>query len=392
MPDTPLVIWVNSPPHVERGAFMFLEEHWPAGVIYAVLGELRAERKLMGWGDVADPNPVAFRVRGSNSVEQFCDAVFREYPEAFHLVAGLSSITGRALSRIVRLSPPERVAVFSERPGVFGPLLQRVAKRLVQPVKYRWLVRRFRRHVGLLLPLGQSGVERFVRYGWPREKTAPFMYCPPAQSTSVPIGEIKHSVRFLYVGRISRYAKGTDILMKASSLLRGNWRVTIVGGHGDLVDIVREWSATRPNVDFKGAAAPDKVSKLIAEHDVCIVPSRVDGWNVVVNEAINGGRGTITTNTVGSDELITQSGAGFVVQAGSAWRLAAAMQQVIDDPSLAATWSWRAVEYAPLISPATVGRYLFEVLQNVAQQTPAPSPGAPWLHYRRDEHQRGPTG
>lgn len=379
MLDIPLVIWVNSPPHVERGAFMYLEEHWSAGVVYAVLGELRAERKLMGWGKDVEMNQTVFRARGSASVEHFCDEIQREYPDAFHLVAGLSSVAGRALSRLVRSSPPERVAVVSERPGVHGPLPLRIAKRLGQPFKYRWLVRRFRNQVGILLPLGSAGIERFLKYGWPIQKAAPFMYCPPAQWQPTTTGSREGAVRFLYVGRLSRYAKGTDILLKAANLLHGNWRLTIVGGHGDLVDEVEEWSASRANVDFAGAASPNEVSRLIGQNDVCIVPSRVDGWNVVVNEAIYAGRGIIVTNAVGSDELISESGAGFVVEAGSARTLAAAMQRVVDDPSLAKTWSERALDYAPLISPDTVGRYLLEVLQAVASQKPGPIRGAPWL-------------
>lgn len=379
MLDIPLVIWVNSPPHVERGAFMYLEEHWSAGVVYAVLGELRAERKAMGWGNDADVSRTVFRVRGSNTVEQFSEEILRAYPGAFHLVAGMSSATGRALSRIVSSSPPERVAVFSERPGVHGPLHLRVAKRLGQPIKYRWLARRFRNQVGILLPLGSAGVNRFLRYGWPRQDVAPFMYCPPVQREATTIDRTERAVRFLYVGRLSRYAKGTDILLETADLLQGNWHLTIVGGHGDLVDEVEDWSASRANVHFAGAASPSKVSELIAQHDVCIVPSRVDGWNVVVNEAIYVGRGAIVTNAVGSDELIAESGAGFVVEAGSARRLAAAMQQVIDDPSLAKTWSERAVDYAPLISPNTVGRYLLELLQAVATQSSSPRRCAPWL-------------
>jgi len=370
---------------------MYLEDHWSAGVVYAVLSELRAERKAMGWGTDADMGKTVLRARGSSSVEQFCDEILHAYPGAVHLVAGLSNVTGRALSRIVRVSPPERVAVFSERPAVYGPLSRRVAKRLVQPVKYRWLVRRFRRQVGLLLPLGLAGIERFLRYGWPKEKAAPFMYCPPVQRQPIPIGHPKGTTRFLYVGRLTRYTKGTDILLKAVDLLHGNWRLTIVGAHGDLVDEVKKWSALRANVDLAGAVSPSKVSELMGEYDVCIVPSRVDGWNVVVNEAIYAGRGVIVTNAAGSDELIAESGAGFVVEAGSARRLAAAMQQVIDDPSLPRTWNERAVNYAPLISPSSVGEYLFDLLQAAATQTPAPWRTAPWLGSQGDEEWGGPA-
>lgn len=380
MLDIPLVIWVNSPPHVERGAFAYLEEHWSRRVIYAVLGELRAERKAMRWGDDADTSRAVFRERGSDSIEQFCAEVLREYPDAFHLVAGLSSVTGSALARIVRLTPPERIAVFSERPGAYGPLAKRLAGRLFVPIKYAVLVRIYRNRVGLLLPLGQTGVETFSLYGWPKEKLASFMYCPsPREGASTPLRDHTGPVRFIYVGRLSRFTKGTDVLLQAVDRLRGDWNLTIVGGHGDLVDAVKSWAATKRNVHVAGAATPKEVRDALNHHDVCVVPSRFDGWNVVVNEALQAGRGVIVTDEAVSHELIDASGAGLVVRARSALRLADAMQQVIDDPSLVSTWGDLAVRYAPLIAPATVGRYLFDVLQTVALRSPAPRYRAPWL-------------
>lgn len=383
MQHSPLVIWVNSPPHVERGAFGYLEDHWPGGVVYAVLGELRDERRAMGWEISADGSQVTAHVRGSDSIEQFCSHILADNPTAFHLVAGLSNITGRALSRIVRSTPPCRVAVFSERPGAYGPLIKRLAARLVVPIKYRWLVRRYRRHVGLLLPLGEAGVETFARYGWPVENLAPFMYCPTRRGGAPkPIQGHGGPLRFIYVGRLSRFTKGTDILLEAADRLNGRWSLEIVGGHGDMVETVRSWAAQRPNVRPAGGATPDEVRGILDRQDVCVVPSRFDGWNVVVNEALYAGRGVIVSDEAVSHELIEASGAGIVVGARSARRLAAAMQWVIDDPSLVLTWSERAVEYAPQISPDTVGRYLFEMLQAVLMQTPGPRPAPPWLRER----------
>lgn len=380
---SPLVIWVNSPPHVERGAFEYLEDHWPDGVVYAVLGELRDERRAMGWGRSSDGSQVMVRTRGPGSVEQFCSEILADFPIAFHLVAGLSNVTGRALSEIIRSTPPERLVVFSERPGAYGPLMKRLAARLVVPIKYRWLVQRYRRHVGLLLPLGEAGVETFARYGWPVANMAPFMYCPTLRGGEpTPLPDHGTPLRFIYVGRLSRFTKGTDILLEAADRLHGRWSLDLVGGHGDMVESVRSWAVGKRNVRVAGGATPDEVRASLDRQDVCVVPSRFDGWNVVVNEALYAGRGVIVSDEAVSHELIEVSGAGIVVGARSARHLADAMQRVIDDPSLVMTWNKRAVEYAPLISPDSVGRYLFEMLQAVLVQTPGPRPAPPWLRDR----------
>lgn len=381
MADLPLVIWVNSPPFVERGAFDYLVECWTAPVVYAVISELRSERLAMGWCDNLDESGATIRARGPESVEEFCDQTIREFPDAIHLVGGLASVTGKALARIVRSTPPERVAVFSERPGAYGPRAKRIAGRVAIPIKYRWLVLRYRRRVGLLLPLGVAGVETFVRYGWPRERVAPFMYCPMMhEDEPSPVREEAGPVRFLYVGRLSRFTKGTDVLLRAAERLRGDWSLTLVGGHGDLVDRVQTWAAERENVEMVGRATPAEVGKVMANHDVCVVPSRFDGWNVVVNEALYSARGVIVTDEAVSHEMVCASGAGIVVRARSAQRLAEAMQQVVDEPTLTRTWGDLAARYTSAISPASVGRYLCGLLRAAVMRSFEPcAEGPPWL-------------
>lgn len=380
MSDQPIIIWVNSPPFVERGPFTYLEEKWPGGVIYAVLGELRPERAMMGWGEGGSADAALFKFRSTHTISRFCREILHEYPGAVHLVAGLSSSTGRALSHIVKAAGPNRVAVYSERPGAYGRLRKRLVAHVIVPLKYAWLVRRFRSRVGLLLPLGQLGVRTFSRYGWPAERLAPFMYCPPQrEEVTTPLQSRTEPIRFLYVGRMSRYTKGTDVLLKAASKLEGDWRLTLLGGHGDLVDSVRTWSASRRNVDFFGTATPDQVRAEILSHDICIVPSRFDGWNVVVNEALAAGRGVIATDQSVSHEMIIASRAGIVVRARSARKLATAMQTAVNDPSLAAHWSVRALDYAPRISQARVGRYLFDLLRGLQAGSATDPSVPPWL-------------
>lgn len=388
--EQPLVIWVNSPPFVERGSFAYLENHWPGGVVYAILGELRRERSDMGW-DMISAERTRIEIRRSISIEGFSGDILARYPNSVHLIGGMSGATGRALACIVRSAPADRVAVFTERPGAYGPLLKRLAAHLAIPIKYAWLVRHYRRRVGLLLPLGEAGLKSFQRFGWPAGAAAPFMYCPPVlDSLSSVLHEQDGPVRFLYVGRLSRYTKGTDVLLKAVGLLRGDWALTLVGGHGDLVEEVNEWASAKPRVEVLGRATPDEVRAVMSRHDVCVVPSRFDGWNVVVNESLYAGRGVIATDQAVSDEMLRSSGAGLVVRARSARALAAAMQQVIDDPRIARVWNARAVDYAQLIMPASVGRYLMDALLTLDLSSRSSLPRVPWLNRPPASYPVGP--
>ena len=100
------------------------------------------------------------------------------------------------------------------------------------------------------------------------------------------------------------------------------------------------------------------------EYDVVVVPSRYDGWNLLVNEAINAGVGVIATNHAVSDEVVSSSGAGLVVPANNSKKFAEAMQLVIDNPNIIPTWKKNALDFIPRISPRTVGEYLIDILDH----------------------------
>lgn len=381
MKSDPLVVWLQSPPYVEAGAFGYLERNWTGGVVYAFLGELREERVKMGWVDAWRTADFRVRSRGSEKLADFVEGVISEFPTAMHLVGGLSGQAGEALRRLALEISPEKLSVVTERPGAYGPLRRRLPGRVGIPIKYWWLTREFRSKVGLLLPLGRVGRTSFLRLGWHPEQTYSLMYCPMPPGVSpepVTRGNSSH-IRFLYVGRLSRYTKGTDIMMKAVDRLRGDWSLSIVGGHGDLIRDVESWASEDDRISFLGAADPEGVKQAILNHDVCVVPSRFDGWNVVVNEAISLGRGVIVTDQAVSHELVETSGSGLVVPARSPRRLAKAMQLVVDTPSLADDWSRAAVEYAPLISPEVVGAYLMFLLQASRASSTESRVIAPWL-------------
>ncbi|MBM9433409.1 glycosyltransferase family 4 protein [Flaviflexus equikiangi] len=375
MNKTTIVIWVNSPPQVELGAFEGLQSSSGGSVIFAVLGKLRAERVNAGWSQHSFPE----HVRNGLSVDDFTLLMNSKFPDAIHMFAGMTGRVGRALTVLTRSVPPKRILVYSERPGVYGPCLKRISRALLQPIRYRYLARKYRRRVGILLPLGSAALRRFDRYGWPAENMAPFMYCPPVPEIGDKLRQSHEVVRFLYVGRLSRFAKGTDILMKACDSLSGEWTLTIVGGHGDMCHEVERWSATRERISYLGALPSSQVGEVIAEHDVCIVPSRVDGWNVVINEAIYAGRGVITTQNVGSDELVAAARAGIVIDDHSHSSLAKAMQKVVNCPNLVEEWSRNAKNYSHSISPESVGVYISQLLDALEFGRVPAEISVPWL-------------
>jgi glycosyltransferase involved in cell wall biosynthesis len=85
--------------------------------------------------------------------------------------------------------------------------------------------------------------------------------------------------------------------------------------------------------------------------DCLVLPSRCDGFGLVVAEALGSGLPAIVSEHVGAKDLVQESGAGWVVAAGDAAALAARMRACVDDPqsvleaknkarASASAWTW----------------------------------------------------
>ncbi len=87
---------------------------------------------------------------------------------------------------------------------------------------------------------------------------------------------------------------------------------------------------------FRGALPTDAVGSVLRCGHVLVLPSRFDGWGVVVNEGAAAGLALIATDRVGAAYHILEPGLnGFRVRAGSRASLAAAMRAYARDPALA---------------------------------------------------------
>jgi len=268
--------------------------------------------------------------------------------------------------------------VWSERPNLYGSQLKKLALRFL----HRFLAVRYAKKAQVYFAHGTIGVQTFAQCGWSPSVLFPFMYVPqvPSDLPNVLERTPGEFLRLLYVGRFARSTKGIDVLIHAADGLAGNkWRLDLVGGYGEFMEDTIKWATKHPNVSFCGTWPSDEVSRRMTQYDVCVIPSRYDGWNVVANEAICAGVGLIITDAAGSDDLVRASGAGTIVPAGDANALRQAIQQVIDDPGIAKTWNTKAIAYSPRIRPESVGRYFIDVLDYTFLNNTGPRPECPWL-------------
>jgi glycosyltransferase involved in cell wall biosynthesis len=162
-------------------------------------------------------------------------------------------------------------------------------------------------------------------------------------------------VTFLFCGQMIR-RKGVDLLLAAFERLikKGyNTRLLLVGREADLPQFLAPLSPTaRSRICYEGFQAPECLPEYFARSDVFILPSRHDGWGVVVNQALAAGLPIITSDAVGAGlDLVENGGNGLRVPADDADALYSAMETMASNPELRSKWGERSRKVAGDLTP-----------------------------------------
>ncbi len=122
--------------------------------------------------------------------------------------------------------------------------------------------------------------------------------------------ERKFSGKFLFVGRLS-HEKNIHFLLDIFARL-ADFTLTIAGT-GSMEAELR-LKATR-NIVFIGHIPNDKMEALYGEHDVLLLPSLIEPWGLVVEEAVYHGMPVIVSDRVGcAAEIVLEPKTGRVLE------------------------------------------------------------------------------
>ncbi|MEO6786516.1 MAG: glycosyltransferase family 4 protein, partial [Chthoniobacteraceae bacterium] len=139
---------------------------------------------------------------------------------------------------------------------------------------------------------------------------------------------------FFYEQMIAR--KGLDHLLAAFATLPENARLLLVGREAELPQMLAKLpDPVRTRVRYSGFQPPEALPQFFAQADVFVLPSRYDGWGVVVNQALGAGLPILVSDQVGAGyDLVREGQNGFVLPVGDVGALASSMQRYVADPSL----------------------------------------------------------
>jgi glycosyltransferase involved in cell wall biosynthesis len=173
---------------------------------------------------------------------------------------------------------------------------------------------------------------------------------------------------FLFCGQmIAR--KGLDDLLAAFATLPASARLLLVGREAELpAMLVALAPEVRGRVEYAGFQAPESLPRFFARADVFVLPSRYDGWGVVVNQALGAGLPIVCSDQVGAGfDLVVEGENGFRFRAGDRGSLVSQLRRFLDEPALlsrcAAASRMKAAEWTPARGAQRWHAALTEVLR-----------------------------
>jgi len=161
---------------------------------------------------------------------------------------------------------------------------------------------------------------------------------------------------FLFCGQMIR-RKGVDLLLLAFDRLitKGiEAHLLLVGREADLPAFLAKVSPpARTRIRYEGFQAPELLPRFFSRCDAFVLPSRHDGWGVVINQALGAGVPVISSDAAGAGmDLIEEGLNGLRFAAGDVDGLQKAMGFLATNPETARAWGEASRSKALTITPA----------------------------------------
>ncbi len=273
-------------------------------------GKIPGDRTGLGWQDDLDGFEYEFLNEHHLIVDAFRKS--REYRDHIHIVNGLwaGRVTKTAL--VTLLLSRSQYFIYSEAPDPRDTvpffkhkMMMAIGKPIVQ-------------NAAGLLSISHFAAAYFKSYGADDSCIHPFGYfrSMPREFGGKARADKKGRVEVVFVGQLV-HRKGVDVLLSAMEpLLAENGALYLqLIGSGDMENGLRGWVEERglsSRISFKGTMKSQQVIGRISEADLLVLPSRWDGWGLVVNEALMAGVPVIVSDMCGASDLVKKGENGFV--------------------------------------------------------------------------------
>ncbi len=200
-------------------------------------------------------------------------------------------------------------------------------------------------------------------------------YCDLSQFSFNPPVRPRQPITILCCGQMIP-RKGVDLLLEAfQRLIEAGFKVRLllVGREADLPQMLSQISdQAKQQIEYAGFQPPDQLPQFFRQADLFVLPSRYDGWGVVVNQALGAGLPIVCSDAVGAAvDLIEPGVNGWIVPAGDAEALYQALLNYLLTPQQLQTASQASLRQAANWLPEAGAKRWLEVLQTLCPSAEA---------------------
>ncbi len=190
---------------------------------------------------------------------------------------------------------------------------------------------------------------RVIHHGIETEKFRPPHLSERLQARET-FGLAPESKVICIIARLSSVVKGHDVLIRAISILRFQGIEAIVlcagKGYGDEEDVIRAQASAVDVWDLVRLLGVADARQVLWASDVLVLPSRREGFGLVIAEAMLCGVVSIRTPAAGASDQIEDGINGYIVPFDDPEALALRLKQILEDDKLRAKMSIVALESA----------------------------------------------
>jgi glycosyltransferase involved in cell wall biosynthesis len=218
--------------------------------------------------------------------------------------------------------------------------------------------------------IGELARQEFIRWGVPAERIRFLPYAVAGVAEPQTVWPPARAARFVFLGQLIP-RKGIDLLLAAMPrvlALCPAVRLELAGTDRSGGAYARSAAGLglTAAVDFSGVIAAGAIGAVLARADVLVLPSRHDGWGVVLNEAASAGKALIASDACGAaHHLIVPGVNGFRFPSGDVAALARAMLEYCHDAQLAQRHGAASLRLFEEFTPARNALRLEEGLQSL---------------------------
>jgi glycosyltransferase involved in cell wall biosynthesis len=208
-------------------------------------------------------------------------------------------------------------------PGLGRPAIERLRDRQLHVYE----------KAAVLLPMSRWLGDRLVKSGVPSSKVVPVhpgVNVPVPMDEPVPERRRSGRRRLLFIGR-DPHTKALDVVVAAFERLRPHADVALTVAGPPVWPLP---GAVPEGVDYLGPVSRDRVATLMADSDLFVMPSRLEGFGIAFVEALARGLPCVGRNAYAMPEIIEPGTGGALVDDDDPDALAAVIAETLENDQL----------------------------------------------------------